>query len=98
MSVEVLTNITSPFEWILEDYGIWNLLSDYTGDETYGYLDNIYHYLVDGIVLDNDFEGKTEEELKAEYNEKFPLLLAEAFENIANDIISGGLKIITKFD
>lgn len=30
MSVEVRTNIKDPLGWIHDDYGVWNLISDYT--------------------------------------------------------------------
>ena len=65
----------------------------------YGYLDSIYDYLINGNMYDEGIvEGKTKEELQEEYNEKFPLLLAEVFQNIAKDIIEGELVIKTEFE
>lgn len=99
MSVEVRTNIKDPLGWMQDDYGIWNLVSDYAKSETYWYLDCIYHYLVEGVNYDERVvEGKSDEDLKEEYNDKFPFLLAEAFENIAKDIRDGELIIKTEFE
>ena len=100
MSVEVRTNIKDPLGWIHDDYGVWNLISDYTDYERYAWLDNIYHCLVDGIEPCNmaGLECFTEEKLKEDYQLKVPFLLAEAFENIAKDIRDGKLIIKTEFE
>lgn len=99
MSIEVSSSITDPLGWIHEDYGVWNLISDYADEEMYGYLDNIYYYLINGNMYDKEIvEGKTKEELQEEYNEKFPLMLADVFENIAKDIREGELVIKTEFE
>lgn len=97
MSLEVKTNITDPFGWILEDYGDWNLLSDYSDESRYNYLDLIYHRLVDGVYM-QELEDKSDEELKNEYQEGFPILIAEAFEAIAEDIRKGNFVIKTEFE
>lgn len=100
MSVEVKTNIKDPLGWIHDDYGVWNLISDYSNDERYNHLDNIYHCLVDGIEPCNmaELEGATEEKMREDYQLRFPFLLAEAFENIAKDIRNGELIIKTEFE
>lgn len=100
MSIEVKTNIKDPLGWIHEDYGVWNLISDYTNDKRYNRLDNIYHCLVDGIEPCNmtGLEDATEEQMKEDYQLKFPLLLAEAFENIARAIREDELVIKTEFE
>ena len=99
MGVEVKTGIKDPLGWMQDDYGIWNLVSDYANSETYWHLDCIYYYLVEGVNYDERVvKGKSDEELKEEYNEKFPLLLAEVFENIAKDIRDGELIIKTEFE
>lgn len=99
MSEQVKTHIEEPFGWIFEDYGTWELISDYTDNELYSYLDAIYHILVDGANPDDfaEFKGMTTEELEGEYNKKFPLLMANLFENLAKDIKSGELEIETEF-
>lgn len=98
MSVEVKTNIEDPLGWVHEEYGVWRLISDYTDSERYRYLDSIYHYLTGGMRYDDGvIGGKTKEELKEEYDAKFPLLLAEAFENTAKDMTDGHLVIKTMF-
>ena len=100
MSIEVKTHIKDPLGWIHDDYGVWNLISDYTDNERYNHLDSIYYCLVDGIEPCNmkGLEGATEEEMQEDYQLKFPLLLAEAFENIAKDIRDGKLIIKTEFE
>ena len=96
MSIEVKTRITDPFEWIHEDYGDWCLLSDYSNRQRYDYLDLIYHRLADGINA-KELEGKTDEELEEDYQYGFPLLIAEAFEEIARDIRRKHFIIKTEF-
>ena len=85
--------------WVHEDYGVWTLISDYADKQMYDYLDSIYDFLINGNMYNKRVvEGKSDDELKEEYNEKFPLLLAEVFENIAKDIREGELIIKTEFE
>ena len=99
MSIEVSNNIKDPFGWI-SDYGDWDLISDYSDSERYNWLDSIYHCLENGIEPCNmrGLEGLIERNLKEDYQQKFPLLLAEALENIAKDIKDGELIIKTEFE
>ena len=98
MSYEVKTEMSNPLEWMFE-YGEWTLIDDYSNRREYTYLDNIFHCLQDGINPNDikGLEGKSVEDLKNEYQERFPLLLASAFENIANEIRKGDLKLKIDF-
>lgn len=96
--MQVETMIDDPLGWINDDYGVWNLIADYSNKEKYGRLDNIYRCLVDGIPKEElGFQNKTVKELKDEYSREFPLLIAHAFESIAEDIKNGELVIKTNY-
>lgn len=96
---KVSTRIEDPFGWIHEEWGDWNLIEDYSDSKRYYRLDCIYNCLVNGIATHNmdGLDKMTEKELKDEYRKKFPLLLAEVFENIAKDIRKGDLEIEIEF-
>lgn len=99
MSYQVKTHIERPLEWI-DDYDVWCCISDYTDSCLYSHLDAIFRILVDGADSSYyaDFKDMTKNQLKEVYNNTFPLLLANFFENLAKDIKSGELEIETLFE
>ena len=54
-------------------------------------------FVGDDFGDDEEFKTMTIDQLKEEYNKKFPLLLANFFENLAKYIKSGELEIKTEF-
>jgi len=92
-----------PLSWIADEP--WNWIADYSDDSEYTELDYMYECL-----CNEDAEGSriseynsvyhhdyTIEDIKREYNKRFPLMLANAFEAIAKDIKSGELIIEQEF-
>lgn len=99
MSYNVKSHIEDPFGWLYSDYGVWEIIEDYTNEDDYFYLDAIYRCLVDGVNPDgyNELKGMSEEQLKREYSGKFPSLMAECLENIAKAIRENDLNIDVEF-
>ena len=99
MSYKVKSNIKNPFDW-MEEYEPWCLISDYSDQNEYGTLGNMFQVLVDGYKPDyfDTTKGESIESIKKEYQARFPMLLADVFEQLANDIRTGKLEIEINFD
>ena len=92
-SVTVM-NMFDPFNWLRESNGgTWGWISDYCNDEhEYGRLDSLYRIIEGALSPEDEFcNPPTEEEIKADYQNNFPLLLAGVFENLAESIRKGEL-------
>lgn len=89
---KVEMDMEEPFGWLMD--GDWNWVADYcTSQESYGDLDILYRVLNGDIEKAGEWcEDMTTEEIKRTYSERFPLLLAGVFKNLAEAITSGELK------
>lgn len=93
--IEFKTSINEPFDWLHRE-GEWTLLADFSDSQEYIYLDDIYRVIKGSITEEEfyDFGYKKVEDFKAEYQKRFPLLLADFMAYMAKEIKSG--KIVLK--
>lgn len=88
-------NMYAPFNWLREDgSGEWEWISEFCNDvNEYGRLDVLFRIIEGTIKAEDEFSNPpTMEEIKADYEQSFPLMLAGVFENLAKDIRKGELK------
>ena len=87
-------NMYDPFNWLREEgCGTWQWISEFCNDvNEYGRLDALYRIIEGTLSPEDEFcNPPTEEEIKADYQKSFPLLLAGVFENLAESIRKGEL-------
>lgn len=98
MAENVKTNVNKPFDWLMKDDWVW--LADYSDSQEYTYLDDIYR-TIEGSISEEEFydygHGKIED-FKAEYQKRFPLMLADFLETMAEEIRSGKLLLNIQFE
>lgn len=91
----IVMNMYDPFYWLrIERSGTWDWISEFCNDvNEYGRLDVLYDIIDGELDVKDKFENPpTMEEIKADYEKSFPLLMAGVFENLAEAIKSGELK------
>lgn len=88
-------NMYEPFNWLRsEGSGEWEWISEFCNDvNEYGRLDVLFRIIEGTLKAEDEFSNPpTMEEIKADYEQNFPLMLAGVFENLAKDIRKGELK------
>ena len=88
-------NMYDPFNWLRsEGSGEWEWISEFCNDvNEYGRLDVLFWIIEGTLKAEDEFSNPpTMEEIKADYEQSFPLMLAGVFENLAKDIRKGELK------
>ena len=82
-----------PLEWLYDEP--WDWISWYSDSDEYGTLDHYYAILDESTDNDTDM---TKEELRSEYDSRFPELLADALENIGKAIKKGKIRFTINHD
>lgn len=86
-SIKVKTNVSHPFDWMNEDEWMW--MADMTNETSYAYMDDLGR-VIDGSITEEQFAeywpDHVPEDFKKEYQKRFPSLLAECLEALAECI------------
>lgn len=93
-------NMYAPFSWLIEaGNGEWEWISEFCDDvNEYGRLDSLYRIIEGSLDVKDEFcNPPTMEEIKADYQKNFPLLLANVFENLASAIRKGEIGFVMDY-